>query len=505
MTDKLFDEFVKSKLEQYDSGAPMHVWERMKKDKDDDPKGFFFWRNRYLLLIGALFLATGIGYLLMQRDSNNHPSAAATGAGNSNAIESQNRTQITTTTTNNSTGDKTNSAGTPASSSATDIRSESNTDTGMSANNPAVSHQQLTASAAQSVKLKNNLSGSKNDVNNTNPSGTIFKQSRNKKAVQQVKNKLAGTGNSNLISAVNGNTSVNNSSLASNQPYSISLSGFQPKPYLPPFKLGNIAMPDSKPSCPTITGPRRRDFYIEAYLSPDYNVRSLSVSNAPSGYLTERNNTEGYRTSYSAGVRAVKNIGEKTLIKAGINYSQINERLRMVTENSKQLTQIITIRTVIRSPGDTLFVRDTMYFEQTGTRYRTTYNRYRFIDLPLIFSYEFGNPDLIHFAVNAGPVFNITSFYGGEVLDTSYKPLRISTSSGTGVNNWRSNIGIGLFASVAMYKKLNDHIDLFAEPYMRYNFNPVTQSNNFIKQRYIITGMQLGIRFNLIPPGHRYR
>lgn len=502
MTDKLFDEFVKSKLEQHDSGAPMHVWERIKKDKDDNPKGFFFWQNRYLLLLGALLLATGVGYLVMQRNAGNNQHTTSTTSGNDNVIPSLPQNQ---TTTNNSNADQTNTSNTPASSSSEITASENNNNVSTNDKNSVAKSQQVNTSTVPVVKSKNNLSS--NDVSTGNLSNNILKQTESKIFVHpaKTKNKSAGTFDKKLSPGSNNNSSVNDPSLTSNQPYSISLSGFERKTLLPQFKLGNIAMPENKPSCPTITGPRRRDFYVEAYLSPDYNVRSLTASKASPGYLTERNNTEGYRTSYSAGVRAVKNVGEKTLIKAGINYSQINERLKIVTENSKQLTQIITIRTIVRSPGDTLFVRDTMYFEQTGTRYRTTYNRYRFIDLPLIFSYEFGNPDLMHFAVNAGPIFNITSFYGGEVLDTSYKPLRISTSTGTGVNNWRSNIGVGLFASVAMYKKLNDHIDLFAEPYMRYNFNPVTQTGNFTKQRYVITGMQLGIRFNLIPPGHRYR
>ena len=62
MTDKLFDDFVKDKLKSYDSGAPMHVWERIREKDKSDKKGFFFFR-RYWLTGIALFAITGIAYL----------------------------------------------------------------------------------------------------------------------------------------------------------------------------------------------------------------------------------------------------------------------------------------------------------------------------------------------------------------------------------------------------------------------------------------------------------
>lgn len=68
MTDKLFDEFIKSKLERYDSGAPMHVWERMQKEKDDR-RGFFFLNKRYWLLAIGLLLMISTGVILLETKS----------------------------------------------------------------------------------------------------------------------------------------------------------------------------------------------------------------------------------------------------------------------------------------------------------------------------------------------------------------------------------------------------------------------------------------------------
>jgi hypothetical protein len=486
MTDKLFDDFVKSKLEQHDSGAPMHVWERIKADKDRKPKGFFLWRKTYSLLLAGLFISGSVLYFsLSQKNTSVSANEANVSPIKNETNQQQTKKQPTISETNTTasvpTITETNNEATisPTSVSATSNLHQSDK------KNDAGNLKQKIKKHSASISQSGNTSLASNIKVKYHPVAILSSSSSSSASSSSLSNKAVDD--------------IKNEQTISFVPFTLN------RKALDAFKIGAVAMPQNKPSCPTINGPRRRDLYLETYFSPDYNVRSLSTSGTLNSYVVERNATENYRTSFSAGIRVVKNLGEKTLLKGGINYTQINERLRIITENSKQLTQIITIRTVVRSPGDTLFVRDTMFYEQSGTRYRTTYNRFRFIDVPLIFSYEFGNPELMHFAVNAGPVFNIVSFYSGEVMDTTYRPLPISTKSGSNANNWRSNIGMGVFASVSIYKKLNERIHLFGEPYVRYNLNPVTQQGNFVKQRYMVTGMQLGIRYNLIPPGQRYK
>lgn len=476
MTDKLFDSFIKSKLEHYDSGAPMHVWERIKNEKDRRPKGFFFWRNRYFFILSVLILSGSATFVLLNFNtpSLSIETATVTAASENKSSTASFNQQTTAPAIKQTETEPKNHE------FKTDGETEVSSEKEPSASSITFNNQEITG------------------TQETNIGALHKKETKGVRAPKSQKYRSVNSSVSTIVDRVPKNVMLQEQilSIAENQNHSS---------IIPEFRQGVIGMPQNKPTCPTINGPRRRDFYLEVYVSPDYNVRSLQTANTPGNYLADRNAVENYRTSYSGGVRLVKNLGEKTLLKAGVNYTQINERLRMVSENSKQLTQIITIRTVVRSPGDTLFVRDTMYYEQSGTRYRTTYNRFRFLDIPVIFSYEFGDPELMHFAVNAGPVFNIISFYNGEVMDTTYRPLAISTKAGTNANNWRSNIGMGMFASVSIFKKLNSRIHLFGEPYVRYNFNPVTQHNNFIKQRYFITGMQLGVRYNFIPSGQRYK
>ncbi len=493
MKDQLFDDFVKDKLGQYDSGAPMQVWERIREKEKDDKKGFFFFR-RYFLTGIALAALTGIGFLTW----------------NSNSKIAQAELQTTTLSQSNTNNNKKNIIPTAAENSSlsqqqneltTGLKSaEKNQENEPADNNVVINDDKTVNTGGYS------LTAEQAEIQNS----SVINHSNNRKQKTGIKEKklITVTKEKFVTSASLENEPKTGNTILANETKEYALNFTDLAAYrltLQKFQIGNIPQQNIRPGCPTITGPRRNDLYIEVYGSPDYTMRSFSSPANLNGYIAQRRTSENNRNGFSAGVRIAKNIGEKTLIKAGVNYSQINERLRIINANEKQITQIITIRTVIRAPGDTLFIRDTTYFEQNGTRYRTTYNRYRFIDLPVIFSYEFGNPEILAFAVNAGPVFNITSFYRGEVLDTTLAPVKISTAKGNGANNWRSNIGIGVFASFAMYKRVNERLQVFAEPYFRYNFKPVTQNANIVNQRYSTSGMQLGIRYNLYSGRQRYR
>lgn len=486
MTDKLFDDFVQDKLKSYDSGAPMNVWERIREKDKSDKKGFFFFR-RYWLTGLALLTITGVAYLTWNAVSKSKSVSNDSTQRETINIQKDNKNQSSTELNKNQ-KEQNNSAITE------------NEIIRKTASIPADNQLQI-----EKAEMKNNSSTS------VTPSETVVNsnnlKSRNKFNQTVFNKRVKNNQSSNALNAENKYPALAIPlEKTENKEWVLNFTGRAGLKFSGNnFKIGNVPQPNNKPSCPTISGPRRNDLYIEVYGSPDYTLRSFSNTSAFNGYVAQRKTTEDNRNGFSAGIRIAKNINEKMLLKAGFNYSQINERLRVINENEKQLTQIITIRTIIRAPGDTLFIRDTTYFEQTGTRYRTFYNRYRFVDLPIMFSYEFGNPDLLSFAISAGPVINITSFYKGSILDTGYNPVQITTAKGNAANNWRHNIGIGFMGSVAVYKRMNERLQIFAEPYFRYNFKPVTQNSNVVNQRYFISGMQLGLRYNLHNERQRYR
>ena len=91
-------------------------------------------------------------------------------------------------------------------------------------------------------------------------------------------------------------------------------------------------------------------------------------------------------------------------VRAGFNYSQINEKFKFKQGN------IVQVVYIINASGDTIGS-----YTVTGTRYKTTINNYRSIDIPIAMGYEVGNGRW-HANINAGVVINIYSWQKGEIL-----------------------------------------------------------------------------------------
>jgi hypothetical protein len=470
MKEESFESYIKEKLEQYDSGAPMHVWERIKKEKEERKYGFFFLKRYGWFLILAPIIM-GVGYFLYNSFSDT--TAVPVASVPSQAEPTPASKQVSSVPNHQAVSEQTVSD--PVYATTEHSVTERSTDRKVGTGDEHIASGS-SPSKGDGVAYNPVLQ---------EPKSTVLKV---KPRVQWNHNRKQQTERQNL--------QVSHAPLdgaAFNLGYLR-----QENKYVNPFQIHPLqtSVKTLLPGCaPLRTG--RNDLYLEVYAGPDRSIRNFSSTARPANYITQRMSVENNRMGYSIGVRLSKTMGERTLMKTGVNYSQINEQMKLVTEKEKRLTQIISIRIVVRAPGDTLRVRDTSYFEQTGTNYRTTYNRFRFVDVPVLFSYEFGNQDRISFALTAGLVFNIVSFYKGEVLDTSFLPVPITTREGKGVNNWRSNIGYGFYAGLTIQKYVSPNLNAFAEPYIRYNVTPVSQNDSYIQQRYSVFGLQLGVRYNL--------
>ena len=255
------------------------------------------------------------------------------------------------------------------------------------------------------------------------------------------------------------------------------------------------------PGCPDFGDKARNDWYIEAFGALDMPVKKLVSNVDKSGFIQKKDSTEKFLLSYSEGLRLSKNISNSWLIKTGIQFSQFNERFDYRNEQEKRITTVITIRTIIRAPGDTLFISDTSQVEVIGVRIKKTYNRYRNIDIPLLLSYEIRNPGFT-IAVQAGATFNIRSTFQGDMIDTSGVPF--SQSGKNPSTQFRNSLGIGIYAGVSFIKSINPDWDVFAEPYYRrYIQNEASAEAPF--QQYLSNwGLQLGLRYKLNHPGQRY-
>ncbi|MEI6584612.1 MAG: hypothetical protein WCL56_00955 [Sediminibacterium sp.] len=247
--------------------------------------------------------------------------------------------------------------------------------------------------------------------------------------------------------------------------------------------------------CPNIKGRSsfNSDWGIELYASPDYALKYVSNISAPQQYLDKKDSSEQMQISYTAGFRLIKPLNDNILLKAGFQYSQLNQKFSYRNENEIKTTTVITARTIIRSAGDTILVSDTSVLRQIGYSVNTVHNQFRSIDIPVTLGYQFGNDDL-KFGINAGVVFNLSSWYQGEILDTTYASVPMNKVSNA---LYKTNIGMGLYSSISLIKRINDNTHLFFEPYFRYNLSNMTNNVSPYNQRFHIGGLSVGLRFDL--------
>ncbi|WP_439505714.1 outer membrane beta-barrel protein [Sediminibacterium sp.] len=245
--------------------------------------------------------------------------------------------------------------------------------------------------------------------------------------------------------------------------------------------------------CPTDRKMRNPDWDLEVFFSPDIPFKTVTNNTASTQLMSRKDSSESLRPGFTAGFRIVKPLNDHFSIKTGLQYSQINERFTYRTENETRTTTVISVRAIIRAPGDTLLVRDTSTLTQIGFKTNTVTNRYRSLDIPILASYQMGNDDL-RIGLTAGAIINISSWYQGVMLDSSLSTVALNKETNMA---YKSNIGLGLYAGISVTKRINYTTQLFFEPYFRYNLSNMTRPEASFNQRFSIGGLMMGLRFNL--------
>jgi opacity protein-like surface antigen len=481
IADGQFDDFVRNTFTGATAPVPAGLWEKIMPEEDDD-KGGFIWFNQawriaavFLLIAG---LAAGSYYWYKASHKQNAIDTVAGGSGNGNKTDHE----------------------TPA---ANDHGAPAGGKTG----------------AAQSL-----LPGA--DKPNNDFATTDHSNAGNTGHAQEniSPNTSAHTGNrlQQPNSHYPGNTSLQNTTIPGNTinhnittAESLPLTFPEDYTYLPqskgvtiPFSIkNNMAGPqDRKISignhaalfnsiiiCPT-DRKGNRDWYLEAYASPDIAFRSFSNNSAAQQYISRKDSSESMRPGFTAGIRLVKPVTDNILIRAGLQYSQANQKYVYRTENETKNITVVTTRTIIRSPGDTVVLRDTSTMLQIGYRNNTVINRFRTLDIPVTVGYQFGNDDLT-IGLNAGVVVNLSSWYQGVMLDSTLATVPLTRSNSSMV--YKNRIGLGLYGGISVVKRLSDDLHLFAEPYFRYNLSNMTVPNAAYNQKFSFGGISLGVRLNL--------
>lgn len=490
MTDNMFDKFVSDKLRDHQSSVPPGLWEKIERKKDKEPRGGLWWFRGMGIWAALFVLLAGVGtgyYLLNEGESNKQASETI-------ASKSDDNGNVNTSASNKggNNGGNDVSAGDKTDNETSEQKGNSNP-------------------INDTVGVKVNTT---NKVVITSDQNKIVAKTTSK----QVK-EISSEGDDNIASTTNSKLNFNRKSNSFNSKKdnagigSITPNGgndaIVTNDQLQLLSKGSLALMDKKKTfgnslnldasklkiwgidCPTAGKVRRNDLYVELYASPDFAMKSVSGSNT--AILQKKDSVESTQIGYSAGLRFSKAISDRILLKAGLQYSQINERFDLRTENERRITTVITIRTVTTPSGTDTMIRDTTTLEQIGYSLRRTYNRYRSFDIPLLVSYEFGNEHL-KFAVNGGVILNLRSWYSGETINDSLAVVSLNSKTAP---TYKHNIGVGLYAGFSIIKPVSNKFDLFLEPYFRYNLGNMTSGSAYT-QKFNAAGVSFGIRYKLM-------
>jgi hypothetical protein len=465
----LFDEHIKGQFKDYAPDVHPRIWENIitKKEKKR-PAGFWFnfFNSRNVLLLGALLLvAGGSAYFLVKKSTVKNETAIAVTAEN----KLTDNTVTTAVEKNNTTAEDINTNNNQNTSTALNNK---NSVVDIADNAPAkITTPVITAVSKSKIKVHSALAamGQDDDI----LSFTKYKKSLvTKNSTPDIKN-IDDAGEeiflqNNFLQRLLFSTA---DKITTDKQVAALNKKLSPDVFLP--------------DCPAIEqNAAGNKTYFEVYGGPDIAFRSLTDT-ANSAYLQKRKESTAFSSAFSAGLRYTRVFNNGVSIRTGINYSQINEKFSVVLGN------IVQVVYIINANGDT-----TGSYTTTGTRYKTNINRYKTIDVPLVFGYEMGNGRL-HTNINAGVIINMYSWQKGEVLDSANKPVSITTGKSNSPYKFKTNIGLGFIAGVSVYYKLNEKLHLLAEPYFRYNLSPMSKENLTLKQKYNTAGLRIGLRLDL--------
>ena len=259
-----------------------------------------------------------------------------------------------------------------------------------------------------------------------------------------------------------------------------------------------FSLPKEKLICPSFNN-LRFGVFVEAFYSNDFGMRALSY-NGPVGdvdYLNIRNDTEQANYSFSTGARVSFMLPSGFGAKTGINYSQINETFKFEDPESKQTKKVIIKEYQWENGVVVDSTEVTKEIEIPGRLTVINQNRYRILDLPLLFTYEWGHKKRLYYSVTAGPMFNIRFTQRGKFLDPeTLSPVDFSSDSGN-YKAFTTNIGTSMFMSFALNYQLGNGLDVFVEPNLRYFLKDATVNTYLLNQRYTVLGLGMGVKYKL--------
>ena len=227
---------------------------------------------------------------------------------------------------------------------------------------------------------------------------------------------------------------------------------------------------------------------IDAFFSPDYANQILEYKSEDfRDHAQQRTDTEKPYYSFNTGVRVNFLTEFGWAIRTGLVYTQINEILE---------TQYTEIVTTFDANGNVIGTTE-------GTRDVNIRNKYKMIDIPVIFGYEVPMKKF-DLNVNGGVYMNLMSSQSGAFFSPiEDRVVYFTEGHPDDYDIFKNNIGLSVFMGLGFNFDLtsafnaNKKTQLIVEPHARFYPKSFALDNYILNQKYFSTGVMIGLRRDL--------
>ena len=506
---KQTDRIIKDKMEQYSMETPMHLFAGIAEALDADAAPTSTpqkssWRKGYWILALLALVVGGSGVWLLTSDDNSSNTAgtemsislnsnnAKTDLGETGKLENTNIAAVEEETINGvsnnsqvvndefeiSTSNLNVSTGSSLEENNVEKSIVETTSTGNITNSNSTRNTSLEITTPKDIFTQKG--GSSEVVNSENSSVSKLPNELNKATNASVSlevKPIAITSSENIITTKNETEEIfnlpnlnqlANSSIAHSSPYKLAV----------------------QPTCGLKPDGSKIKFTtsIDAFFSPDYANQILEYKSEDfRDHAQQRTDTEKPYYSFNTGVRVNFLTEYGWAIRTGLVYTQINEILET------QYTEIVT----------TLDANGNVIGTTEGTRDVNIRNKYKMIDIPVIFGYEVPMKRF-DLNVNGGVYMNLMSKQSGAFFSPiEDRVVYFTEGHPDDYDIFKNNIGLSVFMGLGFNFDLtsafnaNKKTQLIVEPHARFYPKSFALDNYILNQKYFSTGVMIGLRRDL--------
>ncbi len=224
-------------------------------------------------------------------------------------------------------------------------------------------------------------------------------------------------------------------------------------------------------------------------------IKSLTnTASEPSEIFTLRDKNEQTLEGLQAALYLqVQKNSSPFYFRAGINYAQLTEKMKLDYTYIMRDTTIGVVSTTISQTGDTI---TTIYGEiiteiqRQGTR--IGHHKFQLYDIPLSIGYE---KSFHGFTLGAeiGASLNVSMVASGKMLGKStengivFKDVALNSP-------YKTNLGLNYFGSVAISKEIAENQSVYVALRGRFIPSNFTQSMTIVTEKYSFAGLHLGYK-----------